>query len=75
LYRRDDPQADLAPQAAFPIRLRWIDGMGTDAYHGDGWSASGERAKGGWGFLGYGNIASGSRFWVAISDQPANCWD
>lgn len=30
---------------------------------------------GGWGFRGYGNILDGgSRFWVRISDQPANCW-
>lgn len=43
------------------------------AEHHDGWTRDG--AKGGWGFMAQGNITNGSRFWVAINDQPANCWD
>ena len=29
---------------------------------------------GGWNFWAFGNIPDNSRFWVAINDQPANCW-
>ena len=43
------------------------------AEHHDGWTRDG--SKGGWGFMAQGRIPSGSRFWVAINDQPANCWD
>ncbi|MDB5477865.1 MAG: hypothetical protein JWM96_360 [Alphaproteobacteria bacterium] len=32
----------------------------------DGW---------GWGFWATGRIEPKQRFWVAISDQPANCWE
>jgi hypothetical protein len=42
---------------------------------GSGWRmAEFHDGGGGWGFRGYGNILDGSRFWVRISDQPANCW-
>lgn len=34
-----------------------------------------DNPSGGWGFRGYGNVRSGQRFWVAINDQPANCWN
>lgn len=30
---------------------------------------------GGWNFFASGNVASTSRFWTAINDQRANCWD
>ncbi len=32
-------------------------------------------AVGGWSFWGEGQIPTGTRFWVAINDQPANPWD
>lgn len=32
-------------------------------------------ASGGWTFWGQGQVAAGTRFWVAISDQPANPWN
>ena len=32
-------------------------------------------ATGGWGFHAAGDVVRTSRFWVAIDDQPANCWD
>lgn len=32
----------------------------------DGW---------GWNFQAYGNVSDASRFWVAIHDTYANCWD
>jgi hypothetical protein len=31
-------------------------------------------ASGGWGFQANGKPPTDSRFWVAIRDQPANCW-
>lgn len=31
--------------------------------------------EGGWAYWGFGSIDGGARFWVAIDDQPANCWD
>lgn len=31
--------------------------------------------QGGWTFWGYGSIASGTRFWASINDQPANPWN
>lgn len=30
---------------------------------------------GGWGFVANGRLAGNSRFWVAINDTSANCWD
>jgi len=33
------------------------------------------RATGGWAFYAAGDPIRTSRFWVAIDDQPANCWD
>lgn len=43
------------------------------AEHHDGITRTG--SSGGWGFKAHGRIADNSRFWVAINDQPANCWD
>jgi hypothetical protein len=31
--------------------------------------------NGGWTWWGWGDISSGTRFWVAIDDQPANPWN
>lgn len=36
------------------------------AEHHDGW---------GWGFVARGSVSSDDHFWVAINDQPANCWN
>jgi hypothetical protein len=30
---------------------------------------------GAWYWSAFGNVASSSRFWVYINDQPANCWN
>ncbi|MBA8889837.1 hypothetical protein FHW12_004084 [Dokdonella fugitiva] len=43
------------------------------AEHHDGVDEQG--GHGGWGFVAEGRIASRSRFWVAIDDTGANCWD
>jgi len=32
-------------------------------------------AAGGHAFYGFGNVRDDSRYWVRISDQPANCWN
>ncbi len=43
---------------------------------GDGYRmAEFHDGNGGWNFWAFGNVPSDSRFWVAIDDQPANCWD
>ena len=45
---------------------------------GSGWRMADFHAGGGWsmsGKTGKGLIVSSSRFWVAIKDQPGNCWD
>lgn len=43
------------------------------AEHHDGVTADG--THGGWGFVANGRIREASRFWVAIDDTAANCWD
>ncbi len=41
-----------------------------DGRHGTAFTASG-----GWTFRAEGQLAAGTRFWVAINDQPANPWN
>jgi hypothetical protein len=43
------------------------------AEHHDGVTVDGRH--GGWGFVAIGRVADTSRFWVAIDDTRANCWD
>jgi hypothetical protein len=31
--------------------------------------------QGGWNWWARGNVRTDRRFWIAIDDQPANCWD
>jgi hypothetical protein len=43
---------------------------------GDGWRlAEFHDGGGGWTFWAAGSIPTGTRFWVAINDQPANPWN
>lgn len=42
---------------------------------GPGWRMAEFHDGWGWGFLALGAVRSDTRFWVAIDDQPANCWD
>ncbi|MDR7275758.1 hypothetical protein [Catenuloplanes atrovinosus] len=37
--------------------------------HEDDWR------QGGWSFRAEGTLPAGTRFWVAVDDQPANPWD
>ena len=30
---------------------------------------------GGWTFWGFGNVNPNTRYWVAVNDQPGNCWN
>lgn len=50
-----------------------------DAYcavtFGSGWRMAEHHDGGGWGFVANGRIDTDSRFWVAIDDTAANCWD
>ena len=41
----------------------------------DGRYGPGLSYAGGWSYWGAGRLTSGTRFWVAISDQPANPWN
>jgi hypothetical protein len=41
-----------------------------DGYYGPGFAYAG-----GWSFWGAGSITTGTRFWTAIDDQPANPWN
>jgi hypothetical protein len=41
-----------------------------DGYYGQNFAYSG-----GWSYWGQGSIPSGTRFWTAINDQPANPWN
>jgi uncharacterized surface protein with fasciclin (FAS1) repeats len=74
-------------RATGPVRGEWLQSrqQGTEvcqnsfgagwrmAQHHDG-SLSGT-GNGGWEFWAYGGLPIGTRFWVSISDQPANPWD
>jgi hypothetical protein len=53
---------------------KYVEGMGADSFHDEDWPRAGELSSGGWAFHAYGNIPEGTRFWVRINDQPANCW-
>jgi hypothetical protein len=47
-----------------------------NATFGNGWKmAEFHNGDGGWAFRAYGNVRDDQRFWVRISDQPANCWN
>lgn len=41
----------------------------------DGRYGTGFTSSGGWSFWGAGSIPTGTRFWTAINDQPANPWN
>ncbi|GAA1960548.1 flagellar hook-length control protein [Kitasatospora viridis] len=41
----------------------------------DGHYGTNLAATGGWSFWAYGNVPTGTRFWVAINDQAANPWN
>jgi len=41
---------------------------------GSGWVMSAFHDGGGWGFFGIGRTPTDTRFWVRITDQPANPW-
>lgn len=47
--------------------------------HGSGWRMAehhdGAMGAGGWAFLAFGHVRDDVDLWVAIDDQPANCWD
>lgn len=45
------------------------------AEHHDGWYGSGLSLPSHWHFWARGVIPSGTRFWAAIDDQPANPWN
>jgi hypothetical protein len=53
---------------------KWISGMDSTRFFGNTWAATDVRNEGGWNFWAYGNISGGTRFWVYIRDQQANCW-
>ncbi len=62
---------------------RFASRAAADAYcaasFGAGWRMAehhdGHHGEGGWGLVANGHIDGSTRLWVAINDQPANCWD
>jgi hypothetical protein len=54
----------------------WISGMSADTYVNATWSYS-SASSGGWSFFSRveNPIPETTRYWVAIDDQTANCWD
>lgn len=53
----------------------FINGMSSKQYHHGNWSDT-KQDRGGWNFYAYTkNIPATGRYWVAIDDQTANCWD
>jgi hypothetical protein len=53
---------------------RWVLGMSDTKYCYNTWPST--SYSGGWGFVSYGvKGPTWTRFWVAINDQAANCWD
>jgi len=44
-------------------------------FFGTGWRMASFHDAWGWGFNAYGAVRADTRFWVYISDQPANCWN
>ncbi len=46
------------------------------SFFGPGWvMAEFHHPGGGWNWSSHGHIADGTRFWVTIDDQTAECWD
>lgn len=46
------------------------------SYFGPGYTmAEFHHPNGAWNWSAFGNVASSSRFWLYINDQPANCWN
>lgn len=59
---------------------KYVPGMNaTTHYHSAGYSASpwptGPKPQGGHTMRGYGNVRDDMRYWVAVNDQPGNCWN
>lgn len=67
----------LTPSVPGTQLLSWANANAIcQSYFGPGYEmAEFHHPTGGWGWSAYGNIASTSRFWVYINDQPANCWN
>lgn len=67
---------------------RWIQGMGATSHFGNSWNLSNTR-QGGWSFHARVNAVPANnpnhqsqinrykaqRYWVAVNDQPSNCWN
>lgn len=54
---------------------RYMEGMNARQYHGTSWNRQ-QTLRGEWNFYAASNgIPANIRFWVAIDDQKANCWD
>lgn len=59
---------------------RYIADMSDQTHYGDAahspspWPAQG-KLRGGWTMYGFGNLGADTRFWVAVNDQKANCWN
>lgn len=64
------------PIAGFSLRSRAMaDGLCQLNFGPNAQMAEFHNGGGGWGFYANGTLGNNSRYWVAINDQPANCWD
>jgi hypothetical protein len=53
---------------------KFVSGMSSSSYFYNTWPTS--LSSGGWNAFGYNGISNPTgRFWVAINNQPANCWN
>jgi hypothetical protein len=54
----------------------WISGMSSVKYAGTSWDYA-MANPGGWAFFAFVDtpVSDITRYWVAIEDQRANCWD
>jgi hypothetical protein len=54
----------------------WIAGMSTTNFVNETWDYS-QATRGGWSFFATVDapMPETTRYWVAIDDQKANCWD
>lgn len=59
------------------LRSRSVGDKLCSSSFGSGWRMAEfhDNPSGGWGFRAYGNVRSSQHYWVAINDQPANCWN
>lgn len=81
MYSREAANQMCASQLGEGYRMashhdgRYVSGMDGPIHAGETWPTQEQLHRGGWAWNATGNVSNESRFWVAIDDQPGNCWD